>query len=302
MTLPSSVDLRSAYEAVYNQGSDNSCGAHAITACLDCIYERSTGVQHRFEKDYIWNWSKWHRGISSSVNTGMDFPSAEATLRINGAKLVSKDNQPTEEIIKGFKLVRSRFQSLDSLKQKLAMGLPLLYTINVPKSFGNGTDWRKHTVEYDKEFSGGLHYVAVVGYDDACQRFLFENSWGAGWGDGGFFGVPYDQMTNAFFMQGADQIDVLPVLPKKYEGFKMPAYMLTNDKVEFTDRAMSALQEMLLDEMTRGGVQSLINLCAKWGVSDKHLEAMHGWERGAVRGFKQDNPGLVWDGFVWDQL
>ena len=29
------------------------------------------------------------------------------------------------------------------------------------------------------------HYVAVVGYDDACGRFLCENSYGPGWGDGG---------------------------------------------------------------------------------------------------------------------
>lgn len=302
MALPSSVDLRSEYEQVYNQGSDNSCGAHAITACLDCIYERATGIQHRFEKNYIWNWSKWHRGISSAENRGMDFPSSEATLRLNGARLISKDNKEVSEIIKGFQLVRTYFDSIDSLKEKLALGVPLLYTINVPTNFGNGKDWRKHSVEFNKEFTGGLHYVAVVGYDDSCERFLFENSWSEYWGDGGFFGVPYEHMTNAFFMQGCDQIDICPVLFKPYEGFKMPAYMLSRDKAEFVDRASNALQQMLIDELQTNGVQALIDKMVKFGISDKHLETIQGWDRGSVRVYKDQNPQLNWDGFIWDQI
>jgi hypothetical protein len=37
----------------------------------------------------------------------------------------------------------------------------------------------------------GYHAVCVVGYDDSRQAFRFVNSWGAGWGDGGFAWLSY---------------------------------------------------------------------------------------------------------------
>ena len=39
----------------------------------------------------------------------------------------------------------------------------------------------------------GLHCVAVVGYDDGNRSWLCKNSWGAGWGEQGFFRIRYGQ-------------------------------------------------------------------------------------------------------------
>jgi len=38
----------------------------------------------------------------------------------------------------------------------------------------------------------GGHCVALVGYDDSRQAFRIMNSWGTGWGDGGFLWVAYN--------------------------------------------------------------------------------------------------------------
>jgi C1A family cysteine protease len=48
--------------------------------------------------------------------------------------------------------------------------------------------------EYTSGAKRGYHAVAVVGYDDIGWRV--KNSWGAGWGDDGFFWIKYSQMTN----------------------------------------------------------------------------------------------------------
>ncbi|HEY5069769.1 MAG TPA: C1 family peptidase, partial [Candidatus Acidoferrum sp.] len=37
----------------------------------------------------------------------------------------------------------------------------------------------------------GGHAVLAVGYDDAAQRFIARNSWGAKWGQQGYFTIPY---------------------------------------------------------------------------------------------------------------
>jgi C1A family cysteine protease len=38
------------------------------------------------------------------------------------------------------------------------------------------------------------HAALAVGYDDARQWFIVRNSWGAGWGMGGYFTLPYTYM------------------------------------------------------------------------------------------------------------
>jgi C1A family cysteine protease len=42
----------------------------------------------------------------------------------------------------------------------------------------------------------GGHAVMAVGYDDSSNRFLVRNSWGAQWGMGGYFTIPYAYLTD----------------------------------------------------------------------------------------------------------
>jgi C1A family cysteine protease len=39
----------------------------------------------------------------------------------------------------------------------------------------------------------GLHCTCVIGYDDAAGCWICKNSWGAGWGESGFFRIAYGQ-------------------------------------------------------------------------------------------------------------
>ena len=41
----------------------------------------------------------------------------------------------------------------------------------------------------------GGHAVLAVGYDDSTQTFLVRNSWGANWGQAGYFTMPYAYLT-----------------------------------------------------------------------------------------------------------
>lgn len=292
------VDLRPDYDKVYNQGQDNSCVPHGITNALDCLFERATGQPHRFDQQYLWEWARAYQGMPTA-NVGVSFEGAEQALRHKGAKL--KDS---ETPITGFTLVRSynSDKTFAELKERLRRGIPTLWALRAGSGFdnrNNGKPWREHTWGQQTAWQY-THMTCIVGFDDAAGRYLVENSWGADWGDGGYFGVPYDQ-----FAALSDEwwhLDFCPVPFVPVDGYEMttPA-MLTAEKAKALDRANPALKEHLMGTLSNG-VPALIAECVKWGVSDKHLEAMAGWPRGAVRGFKADNPGLVWDGFVWDQL
>jgi C1A family cysteine protease len=42
----------------------------------------------------------------------------------------------------------------------------------------------------------GGHCVVAAGYDDEDASFVCRNSWGSGWGDAGYFYVPYAYLLN----------------------------------------------------------------------------------------------------------
>ncbi len=43
----------------------------------------------------------------------------------------------------------------------------------------------------------GGHAVLAVGYSDAKNQVIVRNSWGASWGDHGYFYMPYQYMTGS---------------------------------------------------------------------------------------------------------
>jgi hypothetical protein len=56
---------------------------------------------------------------------------------------------------------------------------------------GEIKNWKQSTWELASDPLGS-HCMVVIGYDDVSRRLLVQNSWGNAWGDGGFFGFPYD--------------------------------------------------------------------------------------------------------------
>ena len=262
--FPPAVDLRSEYDRVYSQGSDCSCGPHALTAALDCMFEMATGQQHRFDQQHLWKWAKFYSGALTEANIGTDLPSLLKALNTNGVQL-------GDQTITGFTAVQTRttMPGVDHFKHLLASGVPLIYAMRMPLNLTTlGNNWRTHELVLDKSGTQDtLHFVCVVGYDDAAQRFLVENSWGASWADGGFFGIPYSQIADPNMWVGLAHVDIAPVPNKPVDGYTVTATMLTADKAAFADRAQTALRTRLLDSFSKG-VPEIIDECKWWGISD----------------------------------
>jgi C1A family cysteine protease len=43
----------------------------------------------------------------------------------------------------------------------------------------------------------GGHAVICVGYNDARSVWIMQNSWGTGWGDKGYFYLPYNYLLSS---------------------------------------------------------------------------------------------------------
>jgi C1A family cysteine protease len=63
------------------------------------------------------------------------------------------------------------------------------------------------------EDDGSLHAVLIVGYNDSEQYFIVKNSWGAWWGESGFFRISYSQLSNDVLF-GGQTIAYEPLVPK----------------------------------------------------------------------------------------
>lgn len=91
------------------------------------------------------------------------------------------------------------------IKSSLNEGIPVVFSCALGQQWYSLTGpWQGHIYTVPRENDSvnpivGGHAMMVIGYDDACQRMLIENSWGSEWGDGGFGGMPYDAFGHSFY-------------------------------------------------------------------------------------------------------
>lgn len=306
---PKSVDLRSNINTVYNQSATPACVAHAMVNALDAMYDNA-GKSKRFSRSHLWHWARFWFGYPG-MNVGVTPVAMQKAVEFNGLMTEaecpwSKTNGFVYKGESGYRLVRSNLTEgvVEGIKRLLCLGIPVVWCMRVTPMFGAMAfyhDW-KTSAEIPPDISQimGEHAVCIVGYDDECRRFLVENSYGPDWGDGGFFGLPYDSiqaLSESFW-----HFDITPIYPKPIKGFTLTSRLTSTEKIEFTDRISSVIKELLIAAYTSGGASELISECKRLGISDKHLESLVDWNRGVVRQFKQDNPSLDWDGFIWDQI
>ncbi|UKJ06066.1 C1 family peptidase [Solitalea lacus] len=82
------------------------------------------------------------------------------------------------------------WRNLTDVKTLVSSKVPVLLGFMVDDSFYDmgktGWVWKRKS---GRQYGG--HAVAIMGYDDAKQAFKVQNSWGTGWGLGGYFWIDY---------------------------------------------------------------------------------------------------------------
>jgi len=79
-----------------------------------------------------------------------------------------------------------------SMKQALVDHGPLVASLGIGADQGGYWDGDIYRCLYD---SSTNHAIAIVGYDDAGGYWIIRNSWGAGWGDGGYYKLGYGECS-----------------------------------------------------------------------------------------------------------
>lgn len=208
--LPSAVDLRSKFPRPYDQGNLGSCTGNAIAAAVQFgrrkhkkkpdfvpsrlfIYYNERVIEGSVNVD---SGAQIRDGIKSTVKKGV---CPEKTWPYDIEKFTDKPPSAAYKEASKYQVVAySRLtQTLSQFKGCLASGYPFVFGFTVYESFDSTKVAKTGVVPLPaaQEKVLGGHAVLAVGYDDPSQRFIVRNSWGTGWGQKGYFTMPYAYVT-----------------------------------------------------------------------------------------------------------
>lgn len=211
LKLPFELDLRSSVlhkmPPVFNQGRLGSCTAQAIASAVQFVHGHP-GTPSRlfiyYNERWIHGWVNEDSGayIRDGFKTIANRGVCNEKLWPYNIKVFTKKPPSNcyKEALKHRALEYMRVpQNLVSLKTCLFEGYPIVFGFSVYESFYSTkvTKTGEADLPAPHESMLGGHAVKLVGYNDATQRFIIKNSWGAGWGNGGYFTLPYAYLTDS---------------------------------------------------------------------------------------------------------
>ena len=210
--LPAAVDLRPFLPPVGLQ-TMNDCAAwafgYAARSYLEAIDQgwASPGADTVFSPTFIYNQVNGGVDTGSRVDKVLELLMTKGAATLSTAPYLAKDflSQPSDaaQAEAGIFRIASYFVVANGaeIRRALAEGHVVLCCVRTNPIFNSGRykvyDAAKHQAAHATrrpDQPHGFHAMAIVGYSDDRQAFLFMNSWGKDWGDGGFVWVGYDAL------------------------------------------------------------------------------------------------------------
>jgi C1A family cysteine protease len=208
---PSGMVTADAKVPILDQGNLGSCTANeavAHYAIIRVIEGKDPLVLSRLE---VYRNARIELGLSTRQDTGATGRACAKVLATIGACPESKwrydiskfarkppysctSLDSNHNILQYLAIPSGQPDTMAQLKTSLAGGYPVGFSFNVWSNFrpdSNGV-----IPMPGGEIVGG-HRILLVGYDDATQLFKVRNSWGTGWGQGGYCYFHYDHLLQA---------------------------------------------------------------------------------------------------------
>ena len=210
--LPALVDLRRYLPPVGRQ-TMNDCAAWAFgyagRTYLEAINQgwQPNSPERVFSPTFIYNQVNHGEDNGSRIDEVLNLLRDKGAATLATAPYLAEDyltkvpERALDEArvfpIQGYRVLANGA----AVRQALADGNIVMCCVRTNPVFSSGR-YDIYTQAKHEEGDGlrrpgqphGFHAMAIVGYDDARQAFLFMNSWGQDWGQRGFVWVGYDAL------------------------------------------------------------------------------------------------------------
>jgi hypothetical protein len=213
---PKTRDLRARWWTIDNQGSSGACVGYATAYGVLRYHYVVTGRLKKRERPsarFIWMANKETDLITSYPTTFIETTGTQTKLALNVARkygcVPDKDLPMTGKLsmlsraafyAKAAPFRISSFHNLgrdpDQWRAWIAKQGPILTRLGVDRTWDRATATGGHLAEYQPDTVRGGHAVCLVGYTK--KHFIVRNSWGTGWGDGGFAYASNNYARDAF--------------------------------------------------------------------------------------------------------
>jgi C1A family cysteine protease len=208
--LPAQVDLRSKCSAIEDQGELGSCTANALVGAVEFLEIKDAVEFVDLSRLFVYYNERVIEGTANQ-DSGAFLRDGIKSLAKQGVCLEAEWPYRVSDFAKkpAAKCYRDakkhqitsyhRIASVTEMRTCLAEGFPFVFGFTVYDAFESAAVARSGVVNMPKknEHVVGGHAVVAVGYNDSQKRFLARNSWGADWGQKGYFTMPYDYLDLA---------------------------------------------------------------------------------------------------------
>lgn len=210
LALPPTTDLRPDCPPVYDQGQLGACTANAIAGAMEYDQRKQKLKEFVPSRLFIYYNERVIEGTVAS-DSGAMLRDGIKSVADKGActetewpyavqHFTDSPSQPAYAAALANRAIAYQrvSQLLPQLKGCLAGGYPFVFGFTVYDSFESDVVAASGEVPMPapgEKIVGG-HAVVAVGYDDGTQRFLVRNSWGSGWGQNGYFTMPYAYLAD----------------------------------------------------------------------------------------------------------
>jgi len=211
-TIPNQIDLRGKCSTVENQSTLGSCTANSVVGALEYLEILDESMEtdcENFSRLFVYYNTREIEG-NIEVDSGASLRSTIQALATHGTcderlwdydinKFKIKPLANCYEAAKTHKITEyARLNSLPDMLACLAAGFPFVFGFSVYTEFEGPNVAKTGILELPKPnetFLGG-HAVCAVGYNISDGQLLVRNSWGEGWGQNGYFKMPFSYISN----------------------------------------------------------------------------------------------------------
>lgn len=220
------VDLREWCSSIENQGSFNSCTAHAGVALVEFFVKKA--YDKDFEASPLFLYKVTRKLIGFEDDSGAFLRDTMKAMVLFGIPpeehwnpedindepsafcYAFAQNYQADEYFRLDTPNTSPCDLLHHIKIHLYLKLPTMFGFRTYTSFDEVSTNGKIPFPSTSESHTGEHAVVAVGYNDHLEienwrnekktvgALLIRNSWGKDWGDGGYGWLPYDYVLKGF--------------------------------------------------------------------------------------------------------